>query len=73
MKCYLLKIADTSSKAPSRKRRNLKTFATSKITVNKQKKEIKDQKTFISCFASIIKAVGQCGTVCFTVEVKASG
>jgi hypothetical protein len=38
-----LKISDTSSKAPSRKRRNLKTC----VTVNKQKKEIKDQKTFI--------------------------
>jgi hypothetical protein len=52
--CYLLKISDTSSKAQSRKRRNLKTFATSKITVNKQKKEIKDQKTVISCLGKLI-------------------
>ena len=49
LKCYLLKISDTSSKPPPRRRRNLKTFTTPKVTVCKQKKEIKDQKTVISC------------------------
>ncbi|VDI55362.1 Hypothetical predicted protein [Mytilus galloprovincialis] len=40
---------ETAGKPPSRKRRNLKTFAPIKITIHKQKKEIKDQNTVISC------------------------
>ena len=35
-------------KVPARRRRNLKTFSEPKVTVSKQKKEIKDNKT-VSC------------------------
>ncbi|CAC5404123.1 unnamed protein product [Mytilus coruscus] len=38
-----------SVKHTHRKRRNLKTFSSPKVTVYKQKKEIKDNKTVISC------------------------
>ncbi|CAC5372949.1 unnamed protein product [Mytilus coruscus] len=39
----------SSKKAPPRRRRNLITVSAPKVTVSKQKKEIKDQKTVISC------------------------
>lgn len=47
--CFLLKTTDSKTKPPPRKKRNLKTFSISKVTVHRQKKEIKDQKTVISC------------------------
>jgi hypothetical protein len=40
---------DMAAKQPARKRRNLKTFTAPKVTVFKQKKEIKDNQTVISC------------------------
>ena len=49
LKCFLFRTYETAGKPPSRKRRNLKTFAPIKITIHKQKKEIKDQNTVISC------------------------
>ncbi|CAG2223496.1 unnamed protein product [Mytilus edulis] len=45
LKCFLFRTYETAGKPPSRKRRNLKTFAPIKITIHKQKKEIKDQNT----------------------------
>ncbi|CAC5398301.1 unnamed protein product [Mytilus coruscus] len=47
VQCFL--VAASSKKAPPRRRRNLITFSAPKVTVSKQKKEIKDQKTVISC------------------------
>ncbi|CAC5418643.1 unnamed protein product [Mytilus coruscus] len=49
LKCFLFRTCETAGKPPPRKRRNLKTFAPIKITIHKQKKEIKDQNTVISC------------------------
>ena len=48
IKCFLFRTSG-GTKVPPRKRRNLKTFSTPKVTVHKQKKEIKDHKTVISC------------------------
>ncbi|CAC5359268.1 unnamed protein product [Mytilus coruscus] len=45
LKCFLFRTCETAGKPPPRKRRNLKTFASIKITIHKQKKEIKDQNT----------------------------
>ncbi|CAG2213915.1 unnamed protein product [Mytilus edulis] len=49
--CFLLKTTDSKTKPPPRKKKkiNLKTFSISKVTVHRQKKERKDQKTVISC------------------------
>ncbi|CAG2184537.1 unnamed protein product [Mytilus edulis] len=49
IQCFLIRVPDISVKQPHRKRRNLKTFSSPKVTVHKQKKEIKDNKTVISC------------------------
>lgn len=44
-----MKTSTGKTKPPPRKRRNLKTFTSPKITVHKQKKEIRDNKTVITC------------------------
>ncbi|CAC5419098.1 unnamed protein product [Mytilus coruscus] len=49
LKCFLFRTCESAGKPPPRKRRNLKSFAPIKITIHKQKKEIKDQNTVISC------------------------
>ncbi|CAG2204296.1 unnamed protein product [Mytilus edulis] len=49
LKCFLFRTYETAGKPPSRKEEILKTFAPIKITIHKQKKEIKDQNTVISC------------------------
>ncbi|CAC5388729.1 unnamed protein product [Mytilus coruscus] len=49
IQCFLIRVSDISVKQPHRNRRNLKTFSSPKVTVYKQKKEIKDNKTVISC------------------------
>ncbi|CAC5394857.1 unnamed protein product [Mytilus coruscus] len=48
--CFLIKSTELSAKQMyGRKRMNLKTFAPMKISMHKQKKEIKDNQTVISC------------------------
>jgi hypothetical protein len=47
--CYLLRAKDMAAKQTARIRRNLKTFTAPTVTVFKQKKEIKDNQTVISC------------------------
>ncbi|CAC5399271.1 unnamed protein product [Mytilus coruscus] len=48
--CFLIKSTELSAKQMhGRKRMNLKTFAPMKISMHKQKKEIKDNQTMISC------------------------
>ena len=47
--CFLIKTSELTSHPPSRRRRNLKTFSGVKLSIYKQKKEIQDQKTVISC------------------------
>ncbi|CAC5402436.1 unnamed protein product [Mytilus coruscus] len=49
IQCFLIRVSDISVKQPQRKRRNLKTLSSPKVTVYKQKKEIKDNKTVFSC------------------------
>jgi hypothetical protein len=49
IECFLLRVTDLALKPPPRRRRNLKTFALPKVSVHKQKKEIKDNKTVIEC------------------------
>ncbi|CAC5386181.1 unnamed protein product [Mytilus coruscus] len=48
--CFLIKAPDLSAKQLyMRRRMNLKTFAPQKVSMHKQKKEIKDNQTVISC------------------------
>ena len=47
--CFLIKTSELTSHPPPRRRRNLKTFSGVKLSIYKQKKEIQDQKTVISC------------------------
>jgi hypothetical protein len=47
--CFLIKTSDLTSRPPPRRRRNLKTFSGVKLSIYKQKKELQDQKTVISC------------------------
>ncbi|CAC5421238.1 unnamed protein product [Mytilus coruscus] len=47
--CFLIKAPDLSAKQIYVRRMNLKTFAPQKVSMHKQKKEIKDNQTVISC------------------------